>query len=260
MELIKKNKRWFGIGACVLIIISMFLPYARISAGSFSQSVTYVQGDGKFLLVAIAVAITLFALKKEKFALIPLGITLGVIIYDLIAGVSKVKELSETYSSYFTVEFSLLIGAYLALIGTIIAIIFAILGFIKDSKPKAEVAQPSVTAPPVQPMSESIDSVQPIQPVTEPAPVAEPVMPVEPVTEPSPVVEPVTPVEPVVESTPVVEPVQSIQPVAEPAPVVEPVMPVEPVAEPTTVTEPVTESVVQPTVAVDIDNEQNSQI
>lgn len=134
MNFIKQNKKWFGLGACVVALIGMFLKFVTANVLFFSQSVTYIEtDDGKIALVAIILsAILMFIKGDKKFSLIPLIGGLGLTIYDGIDALNKLKDAAGAYGSV-----NLSAGFFVVVIGFVLALV---LQFIK----KDEATNPSV--------------------------------------------------------------------------------------------------------------------
>ena len=69
--------------------VGTFLPCYSISLFGYTESVSYIEGDGIIVLIAAIVVIILAVFKKEKFAVIPAAVSiiclivLGVQIADL---------------------------------------------------------------------------------------------------------------------------------------------------------------------------------
>ncbi len=254
MAFIKKNIKWIALGACALIALSMFLPFATVSATVFgitaSESVTFIEGDGVIQLVLVIVAAALLFLnnKKAKIAsIILIAVGMGISIFDAINADSTVSEVA-----FGVAKVSLGIGFYLGLVGSIIAIAAivydtfflnktVVAGIAAAAEPETSVqnafVQP-VPAEPVAPVQNTFVQPVPSEPVApvqntfvQPVP-AEPVAPVQNTfVQPVPS-EPVAPVQNTfvqpVPSEPVA-PVQNtfVQPVPS-----EPVAPVQPFVQP----------------------------
>ena len=229
MEFIDKNRKWFGLGSCILILISLFIPFAKVSAYGYSASVSLIEGlDGKLLILPIGAAIGLFMAKKEKFSLIPLGITLIVVLIDLISAKSKISN--SIYSS--SIELTIMVGTYVMILGIIIAAVFALLPGSKKDNTSQVATQPVVE--PTTPVQSAPNVVPTVEPMMQPTIDQN----VQPATQP--VVESTTPVQPASNVAPIVEPMmqptmtQDVQPVASSEPSVAPIEPtVQPVIEPT---------------------------
>lgn len=117
MEFVKKNSLYITLGGIVVALIGLFLPFYKISLFGFSTSVSlFDSGHGKIVLIALIVAAVLAYLKKYKFTLIPLVISAGFIIYNVI-DVSKAKL------------GSLGIGAILLILGAAVAIAVTAINF-----------------------------------------------------------------------------------------------------------------------------------
>ncbi len=120
MEFIRKNKTWIGIGACALAILGCFLPFAKISLFGVSQSMKYIDWDGKFILIAAVISGVLMYLqngKYEKYSLISSGIGLLITLYDASNVAKKFGEVSPI------IEPKMQIGFVLILFGLTIAMI-----------------------------------------------------------------------------------------------------------------------------------------
>ena len=181
LKKVKENKKYVGVGGCVLALIGLFLPFATVSATmiiKYSQSVKFIDGDdGKLVLLALVAAGVLFFIDKikEKFTLIPLGIALAITIYDGLNIASKTKDLG----SY--VKASLGIGFYITLLGILVAGATLFLDkILKDDKTATAAPQPAPQQPisePVQPVINEPVQSEPVQPtVTEQVP-SEPTQP-----------------------------------------------------------------------------------
>lgn len=123
MEFVKKNIKYFSLGGCLLVIISLFLPFVTVSmeflGQNISQSANFIEGDGVIVFVAVVVAGVLIFIKKEILSLVPLVISVAITLYDAINGASKFGEVSSLYSG---IKLSYGVGFYLAIIGLIFAI------------------------------------------------------------------------------------------------------------------------------------------
>ena len=98
MDLLKKNKVWIGIGACVLAILGNFLPfYNIILLGTKESGKNLVSINGVYAVIAFAVAAVLIYLKKNnKLILGLLAIGLGITIY---CGLNLSKIVNIVYGS-----------------------------------------------------------------------------------------------------------------------------------------------------------------
>ena len=113
MDFLKKNGMYVALGAIVIALVGLFLPFWKISFLGISSSVNFFQaGQGKITLIALAAAGVLVFLKKDKIALAPLVAALGLTIYNMI----DVSKASAGLGS-------LAIGAYLCLIGSAVALV-----------------------------------------------------------------------------------------------------------------------------------------
>lgn len=106
-----KTKLMIIIGA-IAMCIACFMPFAKVSMLGASASVPYTDGDGIMIIILAIVAVILAVLNLQKFSLVPTIIALIVTLYD----VSHISERSERLASPA-------IGAYLVIIGAIIAVV-----------------------------------------------------------------------------------------------------------------------------------------
>lgn len=67
MDILVKNRKYIGLGGCVVSVIGCFLPFAS----AFGINANYINGDGKLLLIAMIASAVLIYLKKDKISLIP---------------------------------------------------------------------------------------------------------------------------------------------------------------------------------------------
>lgn len=137
MDFVKKNIKYIGIAGCLIAIISTFLPFAKVSVSLFgfssSQTVNFISGDGKIVLV-LALLVGLFLLGKKlnfgfqignfnvnslyKFwwgPLVLIAIALIITIYDA----SNIGKVSSGVGAVAGASVSFGIGFYLVLIGLI---------------------------------------------------------------------------------------------------------------------------------------------
>ena len=105
--------------AGIVLALGTLLPCYTVSFLGISKSLSYIQGDGIFVMIAAVIIVVLTVLKKEKFAAIPAGISLILLIYFT-------SEASQ-YSGLG--DFG--IGLYLMWIGAIASIV---LPFVKIKK------------------------------------------------------------------------------------------------------------------------------
>ena len=112
MDTLIKYRKYIGLGGCLLAIIGCFLPWAT----ALGYSVSFVDGDGKYLIIATIVSAILIYLKKDKISLIP----------TIIAVVIYLKDALNTFSS----NVSLGLGIFLILIGLVGMVIYP---FIKEN-------------------------------------------------------------------------------------------------------------------------------
>lgn len=120
------------IGA-VVSIISTFLPFATASAFGMSETVSYVnggEGDGIIaIILSVVVLVLVFLNKPRKFSVIPAGLTICMLVYEMIS-------LSDAADSAFGLaEVSMGIGFWLILAANIAIIVGAVRDFM-DAKAK----------------------------------------------------------------------------------------------------------------------------
>ena len=99
----------FEIIGVILLMVGCFLPLYKIAL--FGLTISYIDGDGIFILLLSVIIIILILCKKQKFVVIPLVFTLIVLIYDFL-NISKLKDFG-----------SLQIGFYCILLGFVICVI-----------------------------------------------------------------------------------------------------------------------------------------
>lgn len=138
MEFIKKNIKYIGIAGCLIAIISTFLPFAKVTVSLFgfssSQSVKFISGDGKFVLILSLIAGLFLLGKKLNFSLqiskfnvnslykfwwgplVLVAISLIITIVDA----SNIGNASSTAGIVAGATVSLGIGFYLNLLGLIV--------------------------------------------------------------------------------------------------------------------------------------------
>ena len=117
MDFIKKNHMWIGIAACGAAILGCFLPFATVSAFGLSESVNFIDGDGKLVLIAAVISGVLLYLqngKYQKFSWISSAIGLFITLYDASNVGKKMSGLVNTHMG---------IGFTIIMLGFIVAII-----------------------------------------------------------------------------------------------------------------------------------------
>ena len=124
MDFLKRNHKWIGIVGCVVVLIGCFLPFVSVSLFGVTQSVNYMTGDGKLVLVAIIVSAILILLGKEKFSLISSIIAAVIVLYDVINGASQFGSLGLGGISFG-------IGLWVIIIGLVLTIASV---FLKEKK------------------------------------------------------------------------------------------------------------------------------
>lgn len=117
-----KTKLMIIVGA-IAMFIGCFMPFAKVSIFGASASVPYTDGDGVIVIILAIIAALLAGFNLQKFSLIPTIIALVVTLYD----VAHISENSEGLGSPA-------IGAYLVIIGAIIAIAGGIFTYVWNVK------------------------------------------------------------------------------------------------------------------------------
>lgn len=134
MEKLTKTKL-LGIVGTIVTIIGVFLPFATVSANILgykaSESVSFIEGDGVFILIlSIVTLLMLFSnmlankvaffekLSKPKLVLTPTVISIGILVYNMINAGEVVGELGGL------VKVSYGIGTWVMWIGLIATAIF----------------------------------------------------------------------------------------------------------------------------------------
>lgn len=118
----KKNKLldFLGILSNLLIAIGCFLPFIDYTTLVGIKTITYFQANGKILLVFSVLAILLIIIKKFKYIVICLGLSIGILLYDVGFGLLEVVgEKTTTYSLKY--------GFYFIIVGIIINFVYIIL-------------------------------------------------------------------------------------------------------------------------------------
>lgn len=140
MEKIKGTKI-LGIIGNLILAVAVFLPVLTVSVSLFgisqSQSISYIQGDGIFVLIlAIVNLLIIFAdklsekvafmkkLSNQKFTLIPTAIVV-ILLIVLISGKSSAIGQLGSYASLANISYG--IGFWLLWIGAVISAIYPLL-------------------------------------------------------------------------------------------------------------------------------------
>lgn len=140
MEKIKGTKI-LGIIGNLILAVAVFLPVLTVSVSLFgisqSQSISYIQGDGIFVLIlAIVNLLIIFAdklsekfafmkkLSNQKFTLIPTAIIV-ILLIVLISGKSSAIGQLGSYASLANISYG--IGFWLLWIGAVISAIYPFL-------------------------------------------------------------------------------------------------------------------------------------
>ena len=117
--------------AAVIQVIACFLPFATVSVLGFSQSITWVDGDGIFaIILAVLAAVMVFLNRNVTYiiAMVAAAINAILIIYDGFIGyASQMSELGD-YRGMVTRG----AGIYIFIIGAIAMLVGTVLLFVKE--------------------------------------------------------------------------------------------------------------------------------
>ena len=112
----KNIKNYIGLLGCIIGIIGCFLPFISILGINYS----YIKGEGFLLSGLLIITMILIIIKKEKFSIIP--VIMSLILY-LFRTLSIIK-----YIEYLKV------GFYIVLIGINCLFIYELLLYINNNK------------------------------------------------------------------------------------------------------------------------------
>jgi len=112
------------MGGSALMALGTFFPLYTVSVMGYSESVSYIQGDGIFVLILAIIAIVLTLMKKDKFTVIPIAIATLI----LLVATSQISEANSIASAYGAGKvgfgmYVLWIGAIAGLAGSIIPLV-----------------------------------------------------------------------------------------------------------------------------------------
>lgn len=108
-----------GILSYLLMAGSCFLPFLNYKTLTSVETITYFQGNGKLIFGFSLLAILFLILKFFKYTFMCLGLTIGVLIYDVTFGLLEVvREKTTVYGLRY--------GFYLIATGMIINLIYII--------------------------------------------------------------------------------------------------------------------------------------
>lgn len=109
-----------GILAYLLMAGSCFLPFLDYTTLTSVETITYFQGNGKLILGFSLLAILFIVLKFFKYTFMCLGLTIGVLIYDVTFGLLEVvREKTTVYGLRY--------GFYLIAVGMVINLVYVII-------------------------------------------------------------------------------------------------------------------------------------
>ena len=104
---------------CVMVILGCVLPFYTVNYMGVTASVKYIEVDGIIVCICAIVAAILAFLKLKKVAIVPSAIGLVLTVVELIAAQDAIGALG-----------SLNIGAYLVVLGAIVAVVGSVLAFV----------------------------------------------------------------------------------------------------------------------------------
>lgn len=108
-----------------LMIVGVFLPLYKVEVFGMSKSINYIYNDGKiadgiFIIILALIMLVLYAFNKSKFACIPAGIAMILLIHCY----SDIKSSTSIFGAQIG---SFSIGFYIMIIGTLMAGICSLL-------------------------------------------------------------------------------------------------------------------------------------
>ena len=109
------NKKYIGIIGCILGIIGCFLPFVSVIGLNYS----YIKGEGFLLSGLLIITMILIIIKKEKFTIIPVILSLYLYLVRTLTILKYIKYIR--------------IGYYIILIGINCLFIYELLLYLKDN-------------------------------------------------------------------------------------------------------------------------------
>ena len=106
------NKKYIGIIGCILGIIGCFLPFVSVIGLNYS----YIKGEGFLLSGLLIITMILIIIKKEKFTIIPVILSLYLYLVRTLTILKYIK-----------------IGYYIILIGINCLFIYELLLYLNDN-------------------------------------------------------------------------------------------------------------------------------
>lgn len=116
MEFMKKNAKTIAILSAIVAIISLFLPYATAKSVFGNINFTFIEGDGKIVLVLMIISTILIFINKKSTSIASIVLTILSLLIAFI-NIFNVGKL-DSGSSYVTVSLS--IGLFLLLLSLVI--------------------------------------------------------------------------------------------------------------------------------------------
>ncbi len=109
------NKKYIGIIGCILGIIGCFLPFVSVIGLNYS----YIKGEGFLLSGLLIITMILIIIKKEKFTIIPVILSLYLYLVRTLTILKYIKYIR--------------IGYYIILIGINCLFIYELLLYLNDN-------------------------------------------------------------------------------------------------------------------------------
>ena len=109
------NKKYIGIIGCILGIIGCFLPFISVIGLNYS----YFKGEGFLLSGLLIITMILIIIKKEKFTIIPVILSLYLYLVRTLTILKYIKYIR--------------IGYYIILIGINCLFIYELLLYLNDN-------------------------------------------------------------------------------------------------------------------------------
>lgn len=109
------NKKYIGIIGCILGIIGCFLPFVSVIGLNYS----YIKGEGFLLSGLLIITMILIIIKKEKFTIIPVILSLYLYLVRTLTIIKYIKYMG--------------IGYYIILIGINCLFIYELLLYLNDN-------------------------------------------------------------------------------------------------------------------------------
>lgn len=166
--------------AAVIAIIATFLPYATVSVGGFfSQTVSFIKGDG-WIVIVLAVAAAVLAVIRQALAAFVVAVLHFLLwLFETINAGRAVGE-AASYSSLVQVKMSYGVGYWLWVVTVFVILIatgvefYNMMQLKKEQGPQAAAAAAPLSVPPMAPAgaAPATHPGTPLAPYAQPAPPA----------------------------------------------------------------------------------------